>query len=67
MSTNYSNSKCPSCNNSSFEMIEETPKGSSFKLMFIRCKSCKTVVGVTDYFNTNFLLKKLAEKLNLEI
>ncbi|WP_291071942.1 hypothetical protein [Empedobacter sp. UBA5637] len=64
---NYSNSKCPNCSNTSFEMVEETPKGSNFKLMFVRCQSCKTVIGFTDYYNTGSLLHKLAEKLRINL
>lgn len=66
-SVNYSNSKCPKCQSSSFEIEEETPKGSGFKLMFVRCSSCKTVVGVADYYNIGSLLHKLAEKLHINL
>lgn len=65
--TNYSGSKCPSCQSTNFEMKEETPNGSGFKLMFIRCISCKTVVGVLEYFNSGFLIKELAKKLNINL
>jgi len=65
--TNYSYSKCPKCEDSSFEMAEETPKGSGFKLMFVRCSSCKTVVGVIDYFNIGNLVQELATKLKVPL
>lgn len=65
--TNYSHSKCPNCQRTSFETVEETPKDSNFKLMFIRCDSCKTVVGVIDYFNIGNLIHKLADKLNVNL
>lgn len=64
---NYSGSKCPSCQSSNFEIEEETPELSSFKLMFVRCKSCKTVVGVLEFSNTSYLIQKLAEKLNITL
>ncbi len=60
-------SKCPKCEKSGFELAEETPLGSAFKLMFVRCSSCKTVVGVTDYLNTNELIYKLAERLKINL
>jgi hypothetical protein len=67
MSRNYSGSKCPSCKSSSFEVEEETPTASNFKLLFIRCSTCKTVVGVTESNNVGYLIRKLAEALNVEI
>jgi uncharacterized Zn finger protein len=65
--TNYSGSKCPSCSSTSFELKEETPINSDFKLMFVRCTSCKTAIGVLEYFNTSYLVQKLAEKLNISL
>lgn len=60
-------SKCPKCENSGFEVVEESPYGSNFKLMFVRCRSCKTAIGVLEYYNVGVLVKKLAEKLNVSI
>lgn len=60
-------SKCPSCNNHSFEMKEISPRGSQFKYNFIQCSACGAVVGVVDYFNTARLLHNLAEQLNVEL
>lgn len=65
--SNYSGSKCPKCEGTSFEMVEETPKGSRFKFMFVRCSSCKTVVGFTDYYNIGYLIQNLADKLNVKL
>lgn len=44
-------SKCGSCNGTSFEMVEASPRGSRFKLSFIQCASCGVVIGVMDYNN----------------
>ena len=60
-------SKCPSCTSTSFETAIETPKNSNFKLLFIRCSSCGTVVGVLDYYNIGALLEKLADKLGVDL
>ncbi|AQX86124.1 hypothetical protein ATB97_19325 [Elizabethkingia bruuniana] len=65
--TNYSRSKCPKCENSRFEMVEDAPEGSNFKMMFIRCTSCKTVIGVGDYYNIGTLIHELARKLNVRL
>jgi hypothetical protein len=61
-------STCPKagCGSHRFEMVENTPSGSAYKLMFIQCASCGTVVGVMDYFNIGNLLKKVAKALRVE-
>jgi len=35
--------------------------------MFIRCSSCGTVVGVTEYYNIGAKLDILANKLNVRL
>jgi predicted nucleic-acid-binding Zn-ribbon protein len=60
-------SKCPKCENSSFEMVEQTPKGSAFKLMFVQCALCNTVVGVMDYYNIGSVLRELARKIGVTL
>ncbi len=62
-----SNSKCSNCQKSGFEISEEEPRGSAFKIMFIRCQWCKTVVGTTEYYNVGSLIHKLAKKLNINL
>ena len=56
-------SKCPSCGNHTFELSENTPNHSEYKMYFIQCSSCGTVVGTTGYFNAGVLVKKLEEKI----
>lgn len=63
----FSTSKCPNCQKTGFEVEIEEPKDSKFKLLFVRCQWCKTVVGVLDYYNIGKLLHVLAEKLNVKI
>jgi uncharacterized Zn finger protein len=60
-------SKCPNCSNTEFEAVNETPLNSNFELIFVRCISCKTVVGVIDYYNVGTLVKKLAKKLKIDL
>lgn len=60
-------SRCPKCENSSFEISTESPKNSNFKVSFVRCYSCKTVVGTLEPESTTSLLHKLAQKLNVSI
>ncbi|MBN1950257.1 MAG: hypothetical protein JW801_03585 [Bacteroidales bacterium] len=60
-------SKCPRCSNNAFEAINEKPVNSNYELIFVRCTSCKTVVGVVDYYNVGTLVKKLATQLKIDL
>lgn len=60
-------SKCPKCENTSFELAVAAPKGSTVKMYFVQCDKCGSVVGVTDYTDTEGILLKMAEKLGLKI
>jgi hypothetical protein len=62
-----STSRCPHCQSTGFEVATESPKGSNFKVIFVRCHSCKTVVGVLEYYNSGTLIHKLAKKLNINL
>jgi hypothetical protein len=63
--TNYSGSKCPQCKATSFEIAEETPTHSAWKLYFVRCSFCKTAIGVIEYYNSGSLLHKIMDKLGI--
>lgn len=67
MSVNYSGSKCPRCQSTSFEIAEETPSKSNFILSFVRCSLCKTVVGVNDFYNIGRLIHDLAKRLKIDL
>jgi uncharacterized Zn finger protein len=67
-------SSCPKCGNHAFQLQENTPTGSAYKLMFVQCSSCGSVVGVMDYFNIGTLIKqqneaikKIAGALNIRV
>tara|TARA_Y100000588_G_scaffold247805_1_gene262288 strand:+ start:445 stop:639 length:195 start_codon:yes stop_codon:yes gene_type:complete len=60
-------SKCPKCERTSFELSIENVANAKFKISFIRCSSCGTVVGTNEYYSVGALVKSLAEKLNVEI
>lgn len=47
--TNYSGTKCPKCEKTSFEMVEGAPTNSTYKYFYIRCSSCKTFLSVVEY------------------
>lgn len=58
-------STCPkgNCGGTSFEVEEQSPHGSNFKFYFVQCQTCGAVVGVMDYFNISYLIKKLAKSI----
>ncbi len=60
-------SRCPKCGSTFFEMEEGKIQGSKFRLLFIQCGSCGTVVGVQELFNISNLIYKLAKKLNINL
>ena len=60
-------STCPKCDSHQFEMKENSPTGSSFKVNFVQCRSCGAVVGVMDYFSVPVMLEKLAAKLGVKL
>ncbi|MGN6196936.1 MAG: hypothetical protein ACTHOB_18490 [Ginsengibacter sp.] len=59
-------SKCPKCENGFFEVSENSPSKSNFKLMFVQCSKCGTVVGTMDYWNIGTLLKDLEKKVGFD-
>jgi len=63
--TNYSNSKCPKCENSTFELVKDTPESSRFKMFYIRCIKCKTVIGTHDYDNVAVMVEKIMRHLDI--
>lgn len=60
-------SSCPKCSRHVFELKENTPNGSEFKLTFVQCSSCGAVVGVIDFYNIPMLLDKIGKKLGVNI
>ena len=55
-------SKC-ACGHGLFEMKENSPQGSTFKVLFIQCGSCGLVVGTTDYIAVGPTVAGLQSKL----
>lgn len=64
---NYSGSKCPKCERTFFELAEDAPTDSKYKIYYIRCSSCKTIVGTESYFNTAAVLENLAKSLGVNL
>jgi hypothetical protein len=49
-------SKCPCCSGTSFKIEQAAPYRSPFKLNFVQCSACQTVVGVMEYNNIGALI-----------
>ena len=57
-------SKCPKCDNTYFEMIENSPNKSKYKLLFVQCSKCGSVVGTMEYFNIGAKISELEKKID---
>lgn len=62
---NSSQTKCPKCENTQFEFVEDFPTYSQFKMFYMRCSYCKTFLQAIPYDDTNTLIKKLSLSLRL--
>ncbi len=60
---NTSGTKCPKCEKSGFELVEDFPYGSAWKHMYIRCSNCKTFLQALPFSNTNVLVERLQEDI----
>lgn len=58
-------STCVKCGGSRFELKENEPYGSRYKLMFVQCTNCGGVVGAVDFFNTGAELQVIKKHLGI--
>ncbi len=58
---------CPKCGSGSFEVVEHSPLHAKFAMLFVQCLYCGAVVGVTHRTDTDKLLVKIAESLNIHV
>ncbi|HYE10540.1 MAG TPA: hypothetical protein VEF53_10225 [Patescibacteria group bacterium] len=56
-------SKCPSCGNHRFELVEKEISNAAYKHMLIQCSSCGSVVGNTSYYDPGVTAKKVEDKI----
>ena len=56
-------STCVKCGGMHFEMKENTPSTSRYKLLFVQCSNCGGVVGVVDFHNIGDLLHRVLDKV----
>lgn len=56
---NHSGTKCPKCEKSNFELVEDFPTHSNFKHYYMRCSFCKTFLAAFPFLETNVLVDNL--------
>lgn len=60
-------SNCPKCGKSVFESTIEQPLNSTVSYIFIRCQACGCVIGVMDNLHIGIALKKIGDKVGVDI
>ncbi len=58
------NSKCTKCDNTHFEVKENLPNHCNFKLLFVQCSICGSVVGTIDSYYIENRLSDLEKKFD---
>ena len=63
---NQSYTKCPKCGHSNFELVEDYPTNSNFKMWYMRCATitCHTFLQAMPYLDTNKQIDKLQVEVN---
>jgi transcriptional regulator NrdR family protein len=64
MAENYSHTKCPKCEHTHFEFVDDNPTNSSYVLYYLRCSSCKTFLSSFEYLNINTQIEGLKKLIN---
>lgn len=50
---------CGKCGGHRFELSEQSPSGSNFKLQFVQCAACGVPIGAMEYFSAGAKLTNL--------
>lgn len=61
---NQSNTKCPSCGSTNFEMVTDRPANSKFDLDYLRCSECNTFLALTYTRNVPFDIGSLQQDID---
>lgn len=56
-------SKCGSCGGTIWELSEEEPRNSKYKMWFVRCFACKVPIEATDYIYVPNQVDELQRRL----
>jgi ribosomal protein S27E len=55
------------CGGRSFEVKDAEPQGSKHKFLFVQCTSCGGVVGVINHSHLPTMLRRIGEKLGVDM
>ena len=55
--------RCPHCNSTSFEMVENSPRTSRYRLHAVQCASCGAPFTFMEYHNIGRMMEKQNEAL----
>lgn len=58
-------SVCGKCGTFTWELSEEAPNLSNWKLFFVRCAMCKVPIGVLEYNNAGAKLDKVEKTVTV--
>ena len=61
---NSSGTKCPKCENTSFEFVDDFPTKGAFRMYYIRCSSCKVFLQAIPFQNTNTMIENMQADIN---
>ena len=62
-----SKSKCIKCDSTEFETYSQPISDYRYEVTFIRCSSCKAVVGTVESEHIPSLIRQLATKLDITL
>ncbi len=51
-------SRCPRCDNTTFEFEINEPLLSNYKMNVFQCASCKAAIGAMEYYDAGSLIKE---------
>ncbi len=57
---------CPRCGNTSFEIGEMKIEKANYPHNAIVCRKCGCIVGIEEHLSVLYILRKIAEKLDVE-
>ncbi|AEA42688.1 hypothetical protein Fluta_0684 [Fluviicola taffensis DSM 16823] len=58
-------SKCPTCQNTAFELSSQKVIGLDNPLVFVQCSNCRTAIGVLERVNMGQKLDNISKKLGV--
>ena len=62
--SNSSGTKCPKCEMSDFEIVEDFPANATYKFYYIRCRSCQTFLQAIPFNDINNKIDVLEDIIN---